>query len=317
MGREYVRGVQRARLLAAALDVVGEHGWEGMSVVRVTRRAGVSSRTFYKAFSSREECFLGVFEEAVERLGRVAAEGYAREGDWAVRMRGAVVALLAFLEYAPAVRRAVFIESHDAGPLLARSRERVLGELAAVSDRERPRARKPAAVSARDELDRVLGVVERWLLEPRLLRQTYLLEPQPVAMCELLGELMSVLVEPHVGADGAQRERLARPVKAARAPWPAGLEPRLTYRRLRVLEALAAHPGQSNRGVADAAGIPSNGQASKLLARLRKLGLAETTGEPHSNGRSNAWRLTPRGRRTRADDAHRRLRRGLGLARGP
>ena len=295
MGREYVRGVQRARLLAAALDVVGEHGWEGMSVARVTRRAGVSSRTFYKVFAGREECFLAVFDGAVERLRLLAVEGYAREGEWAARLRGAVVALLAFLEYAPAVRRAVFIEAQDAGPLLARSRERVLQGLAAVIDQERPRARKPAALAARDALDRALAVIERWLLEPRLLHQSFLLEPQPVPMCELLGELMSVLVEPYLGADGAQRERLARPVKAARAPWPAGLEPRLTYRRLRVLEALAAHPGQSNRGVAEDAGIASNGQASKLLARLRKLGLAETTGEPRGDGRSNAWRLTPRG----------------------
>ena len=74
MGREYVRGVQRARLLTAALDVVGEHGWEGMSVVRVTRRAGVSSRTFYKVFAGREECFLAVFDGAVERLRLLEVE---------------------------------------------------------------------------------------------------------------------------------------------------------------------------------------------------------------------------------------------------
>ena len=289
--------MQRARLLTAALDVIGEHGWEGMSVERVTRRAGVSSRTFYKVFAGREECFLGVFDGAVERLRGLAAEGYAREGDWAVRLRGAVGALLGFLEYAPAIRRAVFIESQDAGPQLARARERVLVELAAIIDegrRARPRARRPPPSAARDALDGALGVLERWLLEPRLLRQTYLLEPKPVPMCELLGELMSVLVEPYLGAAQARRELLA-PAAVAGASRPAGLEPRLTYRRLRVLGALASHPGQNNREVADTAGIASRGQASKLLAQLQKLGLAETTGEPRGDGRSNAWRLTPRG----------------------
>jgi AcrR family transcriptional regulator/DNA-binding MarR family transcriptional regulator len=297
-GREYVREVQRARLLTAALDVIGEHGWEGMSVERVTRRAGMSSRTFYKVFAGREECFLGVFDGAVERLRGLAAEGYAREGDWASRLRGAVGALLGFLEYAPAVRRAVFIESQDAGPRVARARERMLVELAAIIEegrRVRPRGRRPPPSAARDALDRALGVLERWLLEPRLLRQTFLLEPKPVPMCELLGELMSVLVEPYLGAAAARRELLAPAAVAAGASRPAGLEPRLTYRRLRVLEALAAHPGQNNREVADGAGIASRGQASKLLAQLQKLGLAETTGEPRGDGRSNAWRLTARG----------------------
>ena len=298
MGREYVRGVQRARLLAAALDVVGEHGWEGMSVVRVTRRAGVSSKSLYKVLAGREDCFLGAFEDAIARLGRVAGEAYAREGDWAARLRGAVAALLEFLEYEPAIRRLVFIEAQDAGPRVAQARERMLQGLAAVIDegrRESRRGRRLPPSAAREALDHALAVLERWLLEPRLLRQTYLLEPQPVPMSELLGELVSVLVEPYLGADAARGELLAPRVKPAGASRPADREPRLTYRRLRVLEALAANPGLSNRQVADAAGIADRAQASKLLAQLQKLGLAETTDEPQGNGRSNAWRLTARG----------------------
>ena len=62
-----------------------------------------------------------------------------------------------------------------------------------------------------------------------------------------------------------------------------------------MLEALAASPGLSNRQVAEAAEIADRAQASKLLAQLQKLGLAETTGEPRGDGRSNAWRLTARG----------------------
>ena len=294
MGRDYVRGVQRARLLAAALDVVGEHGWEGMSVARVTRRAGVSSKSLYKVLAGREDCFLGAFEEAIARLRLLAGEGYAREGDWATRLRGAVAALLEFLEYEPALRRLVLIEAQDAGPRVAQARERVLVELAAVIDegrRESRRGRRLPPSAGREALDRALGVLERWLLEPRLLRQTYLLEPQPVPMSELLGELVSVLVEPYLGAGAARSERLARTVK----PAGADREPRLTYRRLRVLEALAANPGLSNRQLAEDAGIADRAQASKLLAQLQKLGLAETTGEPQGDGRSNAWRLTPRG----------------------
>ena len=313
-GRERVREVQRARLLEAALDVIGEHGWEGMSVARVTRRAGVSAKAFYQVFGKREDCFLGVFDGAVQRLQAVAAQGYEQEGDWAARLRGAVGALLEFLEYEPGIRRLVFVEAQEVGRKVTESRARVLQQLAAIIDRGRREGAPghiPPPSAAQDAVDGALAVVERWLLAPRLLRQTYLLEPKPVPMSELLGELMSVIVMPYLGPDAAQRELLAPPVRPARrkrggpaaasaASRPvAALEMRLTYRTLRVLEALAELGGRgsglSSRQLADAAEISNHAQASRLLARLQGLGLAENTSEHTAKKTPNAWRLTPRG----------------------
>ncbi len=54
---------------------------------------------------------------------------------------------------------------------------------------------------------------------------------------------------------------------------------RLTYRTVMVLMAVAAHPGSSNRMVADEAGISDQGQISKLLRRLEGLGLIEIAGD--------------------------------------
>jgi DNA-binding IclR family transcriptional regulator len=71
---------------------------------------------------------------------------------------------------------------------------------------------------------------------------------------------------------------------------------RLTYRTARVLEGVGAHPGVSNRQVADNAGIGDQGQVSKLLRRLQRLGLLANQGEgAHAKGEPNAWMLTPRG----------------------
>ncbi len=61
---------------------------------------------------------------------------------------------------------------------------------------------------------------------------------------------------------------------------------RLTYRTMRVLLAVAAHPGGSNRQVADGPGISDQGQISKLLARLHGLGLIENTGAGSVRGRA-------------------------------
>lgn len=63
--------IQRARLLTAAVEVVSELGYGGMSTARVSARAGVSRKTFYDLFSDREDCFLAVFDDAVARIAAV------------------------------------------------------------------------------------------------------------------------------------------------------------------------------------------------------------------------------------------------------
>jgi chromosome segregation and condensation protein ScpB len=70
---------------------------------------------------------------------------------------------------------------------------------------------------------------------------------------------------------------------------------RVTYRTAVVLERIAEQPGISNRQVADQAGIADQGQMSKLLSRLQRLGLIANTGQGHTKGEPNAWTLTPTG----------------------
>jgi hypothetical protein len=70
---------------------------------------------------------------------------------------------------------------------------------------------------------------------------------------------------------------------------------RLTYRTARVLLAVTASPGGSNRVVADGAGVADQGQISKLLTRLEKLGLVSNTGLGPGRGAPNAWTLTKQG----------------------
>ena len=73
---------------------------------------------------------------------------------------------------------------------------------------------------------------------------------------------------------------------------------RLTYRTVRVLLAIAETPGASNRELADAAGVADQGQISKLLSRLKSLGLIENIGAGPVRGEPNAWQLTPKGSRS-------------------
>lgn len=71
---------------------------------------------------------------------------------------------------------------------------------------------------------------------------------------------------------------------------------RLTYRTMAVLGTIAENPGASNRRVGEAAGVADQGQTSKLLARLERLGLIVNDGPGHFKGEPNAWSLTDAGR---------------------
>ncbi|MGA7705347.1 MAG: helix-turn-helix domain-containing protein, partial [Solirubrobacteraceae bacterium] len=71
---------------------------------------------------------------------------------------------------------------------------------------------------------------------------------------------------------------------------------RLTYRTTRALAAIGANPGRSNREVGLAAEMQDQGQVSKLLTRLARLGLIENRPEGLTRGAPNAWALTAKGR---------------------
>ena len=72
---------------------------------------------------------------------------------------------------------------------------------------------------------------------------------------------------------------------------------RLTYRTVRVLMAIAQHPQASNRQIGESAGITDQGQISKLLGRLERIGLASNTWMHPGKGAPNSWTLTEKGER--------------------
>jgi AcrR family transcriptional regulator len=293
--RTHVTEVQRARMLTAAVDVVGESGYSGMSVARVTSRAGVSRRTFYDLFEDREDCFLAVFEEAVRRGGALAGDAYSvKRGRWRGRVRAGLTALLGFLDDEPGLRALVVVDALAAGPRVLERRAGVLDTLRNIVDEGRGETkpgREPPPLTAEGIVGAVFAVIHARLLSHRNPRLIGLLNP-----------LMGMIVLPYLGQAAATRElEQPKPSTPRRSRKPAkdpleGLDMRLTYRTLRVLTAIAANPSASNRIVAERAGVSDQGQISKLLARLEHLGLAQNTGKGQVKGEPNAWALTLRGR---------------------
>ena len=274
---------------------VAERGAGNVSVAHVVARSGVSRRTFYEVFEDREDCFLAAFDEAVARVAAVVVPAYERRGSWQARMRAALTALLELLDDDRGTGRLLVVESLGAGPLVFERRRRVLEPVLAAIDRAREQSGAgdgPPPLTAESVLGGALSIVHARLLQD-----------SPGATIDLLNPLMSMIVLPYQGAAAARRE-LERPAAktrrgAVRDAVPADplreLEMRLTYRTIRVLTALAAHPGASNRVIGEESGIADQGQISKLLARLQGLGLIENTRSGFARGEANAWTLTPKG----------------------
>lgn len=288
-----VAEIQRSRMLSSAVQVVSEGGYGQMSVARVTRRAGVSRRTFYDLFENREGCFLAAFDEAVAEMGALATQAWEEERGWPAQVRAALAVLLEFLDERPGVGALVVVEALGAGPRVLEHRAAVLAQLTRAVEQGRGEAgprRKPAPLTAEGVVGAVLSVIHARLLEAR-----------PQRLTELLGPLMAVIATPYLGHAAAERE-LERPLPSrttralgARDPL-VGLGMRITYRTLRVLSVIAEQPGASNRQVALEAGVADQGQISKLLARLERLELIQNTALGQPMGEPNAWHLTPRGR---------------------
>ena len=317
-------------------------------MARVTRGAGVSRRTFYEVFTDREDCFLALFEDARARAERIVLAAYTDArggdgdgGDWRTGVRAGLRALLELFDSEPRLATLLIVDALRGGERVLARRALALGELGEVIQGIASGAHKSAApqlseLTGEGVVGGVLAVLHA-RLSPR----------DPGSLYGLVNSLMAMVVLPYLGA-AAARQELDRPLEVPVAGKPAtgttgeaaldgaglgsapgemeppegggdgvgaadplaGLPMRVTYRTLRVLGALAQRPGASNRVVGELAGVPDQGQISKLLARLERLGLIENGrrtrgvrgsdmrrggGSQRVAGEANAWCLTARG----------------------
>jgi AcrR family transcriptional regulator len=305
VGRARVVEIQRARLVSAMVEIAREQGLVGATVARVSARAGVSRRTFYELFKDREDCFLSGFDEGVVKASRCVLEAYDPQSGWAERIRASLASLLSFLDVERGAGQLLVVGSLGAGPNALERRQRVLAQMIAAVDQGRKQAKagaQPPPLTAEGVVGGALSVIHARLISSPLLptaRGPQSGYPEGDSLLGLLNPLMGMIVLPYLGSAAARKElqRLA-PKPRARVERPGenllrDLDMRLTYRTVRVLTSIAAEPGSSNRDISLAAGIPDQGQISKLLGRLERLGLVDNQGL--GKGAPNAWTLTAKG----------------------
>lgn len=149
--REQVVADQRARMMLALAEVVGEKGYGPTSVADVIRRAGVSRQTFYEQFTDKLDCFLATFDTAGELLlAELSRLSSLDAGTPLERFDHLLAQYLDTMAQWSGYARVLLVESHAAGPEAIRRRvalqEQIVAALAEVLEVDDDRGRFAIAV---------------------------------------------------------------------------------------------------------------------------------------------------------------------------
>lgn len=124
---EQVADHQRARIFAALIEIVGEEGYDAVTVRRLSSLAGVSTRAFYANFEGKEECFLRAYELVVQRVAMQVAGAEAGGRDWQERLRFGFAAFAEKVDARPCAARLALLEAFSAGPAALEQMKRTEG----------------------------------------------------------------------------------------------------------------------------------------------------------------------------------------------
>jgi AcrR family transcriptional regulator len=192
---------QRNRIHQAMMEVVSERGYPETRVVDVIGVAGVSRKTFYELFDSKEDCFLAAYDVLLGNLWREASEAFeSRPGAaWAERAGAALEALLEHLSQHPEEARFAIVEVLAAGPKALARRDAALRQFTGFL--EAGRSETTVELPGITSLAIAGGINE--------LLYSEILHGAAARLQSRLPDLMFWITLPFLGPDGAtaQRER--------------------------------------------------------------------------------------------------------------
>jgi AcrR family transcriptional regulator len=195
---EQVASSQRGRVLAALREELAERPLNEVPVAAVIARAGVSRKTFYEHWASKEDCFVALYEHELGRLVEPALRAFEGGEPWVDRLRTALGVLLGALAADPLAARICFVDALAAGPSALAARNAAMatldplfdaGNVTTAAGSPRPRAVTAGAIGYLTE------TLNREIAAGRAER-----------LPELRAELMYALTLPFVGRPGATRE---------------------------------------------------------------------------------------------------------------
>jgi AcrR family transcriptional regulator len=123
-----VTASQRNRIHQAMIEVVADRSYRDTRVVDVIAVAGVSRKTFYELFDSKEDCFLAAYDVLLDNLVEEATDAFESKpgASWAERIGIGLEQLLQHLSQHPDEGRFAIVEVLAAGPKALARRDAAL-----------------------------------------------------------------------------------------------------------------------------------------------------------------------------------------------
>jgi len=194
--REFVVGNQRQRILAAVAEAVSEVGYAAMTVEDIIKAAGVSRRTFYEHFRSKEEAFLVSYEDISAQLMDAVVAAFDRTDTFVTRVEDCMRAFLTLLAAQPAYANMCIVEVLVAGQTAIERRNAVMRQFTELiekgADEELPKPARPPALTS----EALVGGIHEVIYARVLRGETHLLPT-------LLPDLTFSMLLPYVGHDVA------------------------------------------------------------------------------------------------------------------
>lgn len=197
--REAVTESQRNRIMQAMIEVVSDRGYPETRVVDVIEVAGVSRKTFYELFSSKEDCFLVTYDVLLGNLLGDTAQGFESKpgAPWAERVAAGMGELLRHLAEHPDEARFAIVEVLAAGPKALARRDAALRQFTGFLDAGR--AETSVELPGITSLSIAGGINE--------LLYSEILHGAASRLPSRLPDLMFWITLPFLGAEGAAAER--------------------------------------------------------------------------------------------------------------
>lgn len=108
-----------------------EKGLAAVTIADIVRQAGVSKRTFYEHFDSKEACFLALYRAASASALRTLSDAVRPDRPWQTQVEHALDAYFAHLAAGPGLIRVLFVDIHHLGQAGIEVRREVLQQFAA------------------------------------------------------------------------------------------------------------------------------------------------------------------------------------------
>jgi AcrR family transcriptional regulator len=192
------------RLYEALVELVAEHGFSGLRLKPLLRRASVDRDDFEARYEDVEDCVLAIYESSVAVFLRGVLEAYDAEDHWRDGLRSAAYAAAGWIADHPGETRFAMVDVLQAeGEMLRVRREEIIQACAKLLDTARVGAADPDAIPTSAPVV-VIGSVAEMLT--RTINRGSQLEPVAV-----VPQLMYLALRPYVGEESARAELLIPP----------------------------------------------------------------------------------------------------------